>query len=255
MGDNHNIIEMKNLTFSYGNNKVLNNLNINIPEGKITTVIGGNGSGKSTLFHLLTKNLKVKNRTIYYYSRELNDIKLKEFATMVAIVHQYNTAPEDITVKQLVSYGRIPYKEKEKKDEIIEKAMEVTGILEFQDRLVCKLSGGQRQRVWIAMAIAQDTKILFLDEPTTYLDIKYQVEILRLIKKLNKEMKLTVVMILHDINQTVYYSDEIISLDNSGQIVTCGKAEKVLEKEMIQRIYGVSLETVDTEVGKVILTI
>ena len=173
-------------------------------------------------------------------------------------MHQYNSAADDITVERLVSYGRTPYQKmlgtRTKEDEeLVERAMEVTGILPYRDREIAALSGGQRQRVWIAMALAQNTKILFLDEPTTYLDIRYQLEILELVKKLNREYGITILMVLHEINQAITYSDEVIGLKD-GSIVMQGKPQEVITAESMKELYGVSLKVVEVEGKKVVLT-
>ena len=138
-------------------------------------------------------------------------------------------------------------------EELVERAMEVTGILPYRDREIAALSGGQRQRVWIAMALAQNTKILFLDEPTTYLDIRYQLEILELVKKLNREYGITILMVLHEINQAITYSDEVIGLKD-GSIVMQGKPQEVITAESMKELYGVSLKVVEVEGKKVVLT-
>lgn len=236
----------ENLSFSYGKNQVLKNLSFNLTKGKITTLIGANGCGKSTLFNLMTKNLKADQGTIKLRGKDINNIKLKEFAKETAIVHQYNTAPEDITVETLVSYGRTPYqsfgisrnaKEDEQK---IQWAMEITNTLKYKDKPVSQLSGGQKQRVWIAMALAQGTEILFLDEPTTYLDIRYQLEILKLIRRLNEEYNMTILMVLHDINQALYYSDEIVAMKD-GIIVAQGLPEEIITEKLVKEVYDVDL--------------
>lgn len=163
-----NIFEIKDLSFSYGNNKVIDGLNLKIKEGKITTLIGANGCGKSTLFNLMTKNLKPNNGEIFLAGQSVEQMKLKDFARKAAIVHQYNTAPLDITVKKLVEFGRTPYHtmglspNPEEDRGKVKFALEITDTEKFKDKPVSQLSGGQKQRVWIAMALAQDTKILFL---------------------------------------------------------------------------------------------
>ena len=167
-------MKVQNLSFSYGKNPVLKDISFEIQEGKITTILGANGCGKSTLFGLMTKNLYPRKGNIFLRGKNLQNLSLKDFAKKVSIVHQYNTASEDITVEELVSYGRTPYRKafagvKEEDEKIIAWAMDVTGVSQYQNREVGRLSGGQRQRVWLAMALAQNTKILFLDEPTTYL--------------------------------------------------------------------------------------
>ena len=241
-----NVFEISGLHFAYGKHEVLKGLDMTVPEGAITTLIGANGCGKSTLFNLMTKNLKPDQGTISLYGQNVAEAKLKEFAKKVAIVHQYNTAPTDLSVEKLVSYGRTPYhtmglspnpEEDEKK---VEWALEITNTAELRDKPVAELSGGQKQRVWIAMALAQDTKILFLDEPTTYLDVRYQLEILRLIKKLNREFGITVIMVLHDINQSLYYSDEIVAMKD-GKIIAHGLPEEIITTELVREVYGVDL--------------
>ena len=181
---------------------------------------------------------KMEEKSIKKYS-------LSEFARKVSIVHQHNSAAEDITIERLVSYGRTPYQKmlggKSEEDErLIEQALQVTGLLDLRDREIGRLSGGQRQRVWIAMALAQNTELLFLDEPTTYLDIRYQLEILELVKKLNEEFDITIVMVLHDINQTIYFSDKIIGLQG-GHVAIEGAPDQVITEESIQKLYGVHL--------------
>ena len=206
------MMKVKELSFSYGKNRILNNISLKIPKGRITTILGANGCGKSTLFSLMTKNLVPDRGRIFLQRKNIGGMSLGEFAKRVSIVHQYNTAADDMTVERLVSMGRTPYHKMfsgaDGDDEkLINMALEVTNLLEFKEREIGKLSGGQRQRVWIAMALAQNTKLLFLDEPTTYLDIRYQLEILELVKKLNREFGITIVMVLHEINQAIRFSD------------------------------------------------
>ena len=234
-----NAMEVKNLSFSYGNNQILSDISLTIPRGKITTIMGANGCGKSTLFSLMTKNLTPGKGKILLEEKSIKKYSLSEFARKVSIVHQHNSAAEDITIERLVSYGRTPYQKmlggKSEEDErLIEQALQVTGLLDLRDREIGRLSGGQRQRVWIAMAL------LFLDEPTTYLDIRYQLEILELVKKLNKEFDITIVMVLHDINQTIYFSDKIIGLQG-GHVAIEGAPDQVITEESIQKLYGVHL--------------
>lgn len=238
-------MKVKNVHFSYGKNKILNGVSFQIEEGKVTTIMGANGCGKSTLFSLMTKNLYPAKGNIFLKEKNILNLNLKEFARKVAIVQQYNTASDDITVESLISFGRTPYKKmmqanSREDEEKIQWAMEVTGLTEYRNREVSRLSGGQRQRVWIAMALAQGTNTLFLDEPTTYLDIRYQIEILKLVKKLNQEYGITIVMVLHDINQAITYSDRIIGLKD-GQVLVEGAPEDVITEESIRELYGINL--------------
>lgn len=243
---------VRDLRFSYGKNEVLKGASFDIRSGIITTLIGANGCGKTTLFNLLTKNLVPGGGKISFCNRPLSEIRLKDFAKKAAIVHQYNTVPSDLTVEKLVSYGRTPHhtfglsKNAEEDREIITRAMEITGTLKHRDKLVSQLSGGQKQRVWIAMALAQDTDVLFLDEPTTYLDIRYQLQILRLIKRLNRDFGITVIMVLHDINQSLYYSDEIIAMKD-GKISAQGNPKEIIGQQLIHDIYGVDLKVTSVD--------
>lgn len=244
--ENNVIYSVKDLSFSYGKNVVLKGLSFDLCEGRITTLIGANGCGKSTLFHLMTKNLNPDSGSIRLYGKDIADIRLRDFARQAAIVHQYNTAPADLTVEKLVGYGRTPYhmlglsRNAKEDEEKVEWAMEITHTLKYRDKQVAQLSGGQKQRVWIAMALAQDTKTLFLDEPTTYLDIRYQLQILKLIRELNRKYGITIVMVLHDINQSLYYSDEIIAI-KKGKIIAQGLPEKVITSELVKKVYDVEL--------------
>lgn len=243
----HEVFEINGLSFAYGKNQVLKGLDLTIKEGGITTLIGANGCGKSTLFNLMTKNLKPQQGEIALYGQNISACHVKEFAKQVAIVHQYNTAPPDLTVEKLVSYGRTPYHtmglspDPEEDEKKVKWALEITNTEKIKDKPITQLSGGQKQRAWIAMALAQDTKVLFLDEPTTYLDVRYQLDILRLIKKLNREFAITVIMVLHDINQSLYYSDQIVAMKD-GKIIAHGLPEQIITTELVKQVYDVDLQ-------------
>lgn len=252
-------MEVRELDFSYGKNKVLNQISFQIPKGKVTTLIGANGCGKSTLFHVMTKNLRTQQGKIFLDGKNINEIPLKQFAKEVSIVHQYNVSPNDLTVKKLISYGRIAHggfgkKNKEQDEKFIHWAMEITGVTELQDRQMSDLSGGQRQRVWIAMALAQNTKILFLDEPTTYLDVRYQIEILKLLKRLNGELGMTMLVVLHDINQAIQYSDEIIAM-KEGKIIAQGSPRDIATEKILKTVYDVNLRVENVNGNIFVLTI
>lgn len=238
---------VKDLFFSYGKLEVLKGLTFELHEGRVATLIGANGCGKTTLFHCMTKSLAPASGEIRLRGKRIVDFRLKDFAKQAAIVHQYNTAPPDLTVEKLVEYGRTPYQrfglpQNPAEDrEKVRRAMEITHTVKYRDKLVSELSGGQKQRVWIAMALAQDTKILFLDEPTTYLDVRYQLQILRLIRRLNREYGITIIMVLHDINQSLYYSDEIVAM-KEGRIIAQGAPEDTISDELVREVYNVELE-------------
>ena len=252
-------MRIDNLSFSYGNQEILKSVTAQIKIGKITTILGPNGCGKSTLFSLMTKNLHPDKGSIFLGNKNIEDIKLKDFAKKVAIVHQYNSSPDDIAIKNLVSYGRTPYLQfyksrTDEDDEIIQWAMETTNVLKFKDKTISSISGGERQRVWLAMALAQKTDILFLDEPTTYLDVRYQIEILDLIKELNRKLGITIVMILHDINQAVCYSDEVIGLKD-GKVYIKGRTNDVINSENLYQIFNIKLKVIDEEDKKYVLNV
>ncbi|MFR4583741.1 ABC transporter ATP-binding protein [Clostridium cadaveris] len=219
-------------------------LNLNIEEGKITTIIGPNGSGKSTLLSLLCGINKSISGDILVNKKDIRKIKNKELAKIISTVHQQNSVPSDLTVYELVKYGRMPYKKafegfNDEDEEIIHWAIKSTGMEKFLDKEVMCLSGGERQRAFIAMALAQKTDILVLDEPTTYLDIYHQIQVLDIVKKLNKDNKTTVLMVLHDINQALQYSDNIIIM-NEGKVIAQGRSEEVINCNIIKRVYGVN---------------
>lgn len=217
-------------------------------------MFGGAAMAVSGVFNLMTKNLKPDQGEVFLREENIANLRLKDFAREAAIVHQYNTAPPDLTVEKLVSYGRTPYhtmglsSDPQKDEEKIQWALEITHTSKHKDKPVTELSGGQKQRVWIAMALAQDTKVLFLDEPTTYLDVRYQLQILKLIQKLNREYGITIVMVLHDINQSLYYSDEIVAMKD-GRIIAHGLPEEIISKELVKEVYGVDL-TIQSVDGK-----
>lgn len=257
--DSKPAMEVKNLYFSYGKNKVLRDVSLKIERGKITTIMGANGCGKSTLFSVMTKNLFPRKGKVLLGGKNIQRLTLKEFAREVSIVQQYNTSSDDITVERLISFGRTPHRKpmqgsSEEDEELIEWAMEVTGLTQYRDREVSRLSGGQRQRVWIAMALAQNTKILFLDEPTTYLDVRYQIEILELVKKLNQEYDITIIMVLHDINQAICFSDRIIGLKD-GCVAVEGDPAEVITTESIRTLYGIDLQIAMVGGQKFVLTV
>lgn len=243
-----------------GVKKHLQGVTTSIPKGKITTIIGPNGCGKSTLLGVMSRNNKPLEGVAKLENRDLVEYKPKEFAKKFAIVYQQNDIPQDLTVEKLVMFGRMPYssllKKKSADDEkAVTWALECTNLLEKRDNDLTALSGGERQRVWIAMALAQQSEMLCLDEPTTYLDIYYQIELLELVKHLNEEYCLTIVMVLHDINQAIQYSDHII-LMKAGQIVAEGLPKDVITPDVIQDVYGVKARFYeDEEVGLYMLPV
>ena len=187
------MIKLENISFSYNKKKeFIQDLSLEFKSGEITTILGPNGSGKSTLLHMMSTYLKPKSGKIYLGDKDLGKLKQKEIAKYISCVYQENEAPDDITVRDLVSFGRNIYsnvkkEDKEENKRMIDFALKATGIEEIQDKKVVNLSGGQKQRAFIAMSLAQNTEVLLLDEPTTYLDIYHQIEILEVVKSLNEK--------------------------------------------------------------------
>ncbi|CCC57754.1 ABC transporter ATP-binding protein [Caloramator australicus] len=242
------IIKTENLSIAYDNYEIVRNLNLNIPKGKITAIIGANGCGKSTILKTIARVINPKNGKIYIKGEDILEKHPKEIAKIMAFLPQSPVAPLGLCVEDLVSYGRFPYKSGfgslNKDDrEIIDWSIDVVGMKEFKDRPLEELSGGQRQRAWIAMALAQQTEILLLDEPTTYLDIQHQLEILRLLEQLNKKEKRTIVMVIHELNNAARFSDYIIGI-KSGKIVCEGKPEDVITKENLREIFNIDAEII-----------
>lgn len=222
-----NVFEIENLSFAYDKHEVLNNLNLSFHEGIVTTMIGPNGCGKSTLLQLMTKNLKPSGGKILLQGEDIAQIRQKQFAQSVAVVHQYNTAPPDLTVEKLVSYGRIPYHkmgvpfDKAKDMERIEWALEITNTTKHKDKTVSQLSGGQKQRVAIARALAMEPEILLFDEPTSALDPEMVGEVLEVMRGLANE-GMTMLVVTHEMafardvsNHVVYMADGVICEEGS----------------------------------------
>ena len=239
------MIKLENISFSYNKKKeFIQDLSLEFKSGEITTILGPNGSGKSTLLHMMSTYLKPKSGKIYLGDKDLGKLKQKEIAKYISCVYQENEAPDDITVRDLVSFGRNIYssvkkEDKEENKRMIDFALKATGIEEIQDKKVVNLSGGQKQRAFIAMSLAQNTEVLLLDEPTTYLDIYHQIEILEVVKSLNEKYNITIVMVLHDLNQAINYSHNIVIMKN-GNLIKQGKATEVLNEQTIQDVYNVS---------------
>ena len=247
-------IEDKDLDVAYEQKYIIKNMNLEIPKGKITMIIGSNGCGKSTLLKTIARIITPKKGEIKLDGVSLKAQAPKEIAKKMAVLPQSPIVPSGLLVKELVSYGRFPYQSamgglKEKDIEMVNWAMKVTGIAEFSERSVDSLSGGQRQRAWIAMALAQETEILVLDEPTTYLDMAHQLEILMLLQKLNKEENRTIVMVLHELNNATKFADYLIGV-KEGEVVFRGKPLDVITNENLYTLYGIDAKLQLDETGQ-----
>ena len=245
---------VEGLTSGYEKVTVFEDLHTSIAEGKITTIIGPNGCGKSTLLKTIGRILQQKKGKVFIQDQDMQHISTKEIAKRMAILSQTPIAPAQLKVGELISYGRYPHRKNvnrlSKKDtEVIEWAMKVTNTTEYQHRELEQLSGGQRQRVWLAMALAQETDILLLDEPTTYLDMAHQMEVLEIVKELNDKHQCTVVMVLHDINHAARFSHELIAM-RDGRIVKSGTAREILTKEVMRDVFQVDARIMDDPVSK-----
>lgn len=233
-----NSITTTNLAIAYEDKLIVDGLNMNIPKGKITTIIGPNGCGKSTVLKTVGRILKPKEGLVYLNGDDIRNLSTKEVAQKMAILPQSPQAQGGLTVGELVSYGRFPHKKgfgklspEDKK--VIEWALEITKLTELEVTMVDNLSGGQRQRVWIAMALAQQTDLILLDEPTTYLDMAYQLEVLELLYNLNREQSCTIVMVLHDLNLAARFADYMIAI-RSGSIISHGTPEEIMTKKVLK---------------------
>ncbi len=238
------IFQAEQVTSGYDNKTILHDISVTIPSNQISIIIGANGCGKSTLLKTMARLIKPTSGQVTLDGKSIHKIQPKQLAKVLGLLPQSPIVPEGITVADLVGRGRFPHhtflKGWTKKDyEAVAEAMEIMNITEFADRHIDELSGGQRQRVWIAMALAQQTDILFLDEPTTYLDITYQVEILDMLTDLNKKYGTTIVMVLHDINLSARYADHIFAL-HKGKLVAEGTPEEVITSSLIKEIFGLN---------------
>ncbi|HEY4390694.1 MAG TPA: ABC transporter ATP-binding protein [Paenibacillus sp.] len=237
------------LSIGYGERSIVKNLSVSIPDKKITAIIGSNGCGKSTLLKAITRIIPHQAGTVILDGENIVKENTKQLARKMAILPQSPESAAGLTVGELVSYGRFPYQKgfgrlTTRDYEVIDWALEETGTKDYKYRSVDTLSGGQRQRVWIAMALAQETDIIFLDEPTTYLDMAHQLEVLELLEKLNLEQQRTIVMVLHDINQAARFADYLIALKD-GEIVKTGSSEEVICPEVLEQVYQI-----DAAVGR-----
>ena len=236
------LLSTRRLTLAYDGVPIVTDLDLAIPAGKITTLVGPNGCGKSTLLRGLARLLKPRAGTVYLDSADIFTLSTKAVAKRLGILPQGPVAPEGLTVRDLVAIGRYPYQnwlpQWSKDDElIVEQALVTTGMTHLADRDLDTLSGGQRQRAWIAMALAQDTEILLLDEPTTFLDLAHQIEVLDLLYELNQSKGRTIVMVLHDLNQACRYAEHLVAV-RQGQVYTRGTPMQVMTEAMVREVFG-----------------
>ncbi|MEJ5072669.1 iron-enterobactin ABC transporter ATP-binding protein [Enterobacter ludwigii] len=230
------------LTLSYGKKVIAKGLNVAIPDGHFTAIIGPNGCGKSTLLRTLSRLMTPQQGQVFLDGEQIQRFASKEVARRIGLLAQNATTPGDITVQELVARGRYPHQPlftrwRKEDDDAVNHAMQATGMVELANQSVDTLSGGQRQRAWIAMVLAQETAIMLLDEPTTWLDISHQIDLLELLSELNRERGYTLAAVLHDLNQACRYATHLIAL-RDGQIIAEGAPKEIVTAELIERIYG-----------------
>jgi ABC-type cobalamin/Fe3+-siderophores transport system ATPase subunit len=227
----------------YGHSAILSDISVSIPDGEITALIGANGSGKSTLLRALGRVLQPFRGSVILDGKQITSFPRKALARTLALLPQSPVAPEGLTVRQLCRFGRHPHRTmlarfNDHDEDVVSRALFDAGLESLSERPLEFLSGGQRQRAWIAMALAQETPILLLDEPTTFLDIAHQIEVLQLLKRLNRGSKRTVVMVLHDLNQAAQYADHLIAVANGG-IHATGRPGDLLTPQLIKDVFGI----------------
>lgn len=242
------------LKLQYGDCVIADKIDFWVERSEVISIIGPNGSGKSTLLKALGRLLKPSGGSILLDGKDIHTLKPWDVAKKMAILPQSVSAPGDMTVHDLVCYGRMPYqrmffKQKEEDQREIEAALQATGMSQLQFRRLDTLSGGERQRAWLALAIAQQPQILLLDEPTTYLDIRYQLELMKLVEHLHRDMGITVIMVLHDLNHAARFSDRLVAI-KKGRIVADGSVSEVFTKEILRQLYDVETMVMTVKEGE-----
>ncbi|MCQ6277455.1 ABC transporter ATP-binding protein [Bacillus sp. V3B] len=241
-------LEVSSLTLGYSDTIIIEDLDLEIPKGEITVFVGANGCGKSTLLRSLARLLKPKSGHVLLEGDVVGNLSTKEVAKRLAILPQGPIAPEGLTVLQLVKQGRYPHQSWLKQwsredEEVVNQALEATQMKEFSERTVDSLSGGQRQRAWIGMTLAQKTDIILLDEPTTYLDMAHQIEVLDLLFELNEQEGRTILMVLHDLNLACRYAHNIVAVSNQ-KVYSQGRPEEVITSDMVKDVFHMNCDII-----------
>lgn len=236
------VLAGKGISVGYQQNIIIPMMDVQIPQGKITSIIGPNGCGKSTLLKALSRMLPVKSGEIILDGKKIAELPTVEIARKMAILPQAPQAPSGLTVSELVAYGRYPHQKgfgrlHSEDHEAIRWALSITHMEEFAERNIDALSGGQRQRAWIAMALAQDTPVILLDEPTTYLDMAHQLEVLELLEDLNRKEKKTIALVIHDLNLAARFSDWLICM-RAGKVMYEGSPEEIMTERMMADVFS-----------------
>ncbi len=247
----------ENISVTIGDKEILRDVSYNFPSGKRTAIIGPNGAGKSTLLKALCLLNEKFSGVVKLDGKDIRTLGRKNLARVMAILPQERDAPQDTTVKQLVSFGRFPHRKffggtTVEDDAAIANALELTKLTDFANRQVVSLSGGERQRAWLAMTLAQRPKILLLDEPTTYLDIAHQLEVMDIIADVNRRFATTIIMVLHDINHARLYSDDVLIIKDK-KIYAAGDPIKILTAQTLGEVFNVTADTFTNAAGNEII--
>ncbi|MGZ4452646.1 MAG: ABC transporter ATP-binding protein [Nocardioides sp.] len=242
MNTSGNTLVVERASLSYGDRPIVTDLSLALPEGQVTVIVGANACGKSTLLRALARLLRPAGGQVLLDGRDVHTIPTRQLARRLGLMPQAPIAPEGIVVADLVARGRHPHQGlfgrwSAADDAAVAAALEATGVSDLADRAVDELSGGQRQRVWIAMALAQETSVLLLDEPTTYLDLAHQIEVLDLLARLNAERGTTIAMVLHDLNLAARYADHLVAL-RAGRMMAAGTPAEVVTEETVEAVFG-----------------
>ncbi|MEV7431395.1 MULTISPECIES: ABC transporter ATP-binding protein [unclassified Nocardioides] len=246
-------LTVHDLELGYGERTVIDSLDLVLPPGRVTAIVGANACGKSTLLRSMSRLLRPRAGRVLLDGEQVHKLPAKELARTLGLLPQAPTAPEGITVSDLVGRGRNPHQGllsrwSSEDDAAVAAALEATDTVALADRPVDELSGGQRQRVWIAMALAQQTDVLLLDEPTTYLDVSHQVEVLDLLTDLNRSRGTTIVMVLHDLNLAARYADHLVALAD-GRLHAAGDPADVLTEETVRAVFGLDCSVITDPVS------
>ncbi|MBQ3444691.1 MAG: ABC transporter ATP-binding protein [Selenomonadaceae bacterium] len=250
-------LSAENISVRLGGKEILRNVSCNFLSGKKTAIIGPNGAGKSTLLKILCLLIKNFSGNVKIDGNDIRTLGRNNLARIMAILPQERDAPHDTTVKQLISFGRFPYRKffggnSSEDDAAIKNALEITKLTDFANRQVISLSGGEKQRAWLAMTLAQRPKILLLDEPTTYLDISHQLEVMDIISDVNKKFSTTIIMVLHDINHARLFSDQILIIKDK-KVFAAGNPKKILSAQTLSDIFNVEADIFKNSAGDEII--
>ncbi|MHC5906593.1 ABC transporter ATP-binding protein [Streptomyces sp. S6] len=244
-----NRLSAENVTLAYDQRVIAEQLSVEIPDHSFTVIVGPNACGKSTLLRALSRMLKPQAGRVLLDGQVIQSMPAKKAARTLGLLPQSSTAPDGITVGDLVGRGRYPHQGilrqwSRQDEEVVQESMERTGVAALADRYVDELSGGQRQRVWIAMALAQETPLLLLDEPTTYLDIQHQIDVLDLCARLHEEQGRTLVAVLHDLNHAARYATHLIAL-KGGEVIAEGAPGEIVTAELVEEVFGLRCQVID----------